>query len=69
VEYPPRGASTALAISDAGLFRITSIIFALVAVLHIWRIVAEWHGIDGPFLIVAATVPWRWSSRSGPDHC
>ena len=36
-------------------FVISGIIFALVAALHLWRIIAEWHGIDGPFLIVAAT--------------
>jgi hypothetical protein len=36
-------------------FVISGIIFALVAILHVWRIIAEWHGIDAPFLIVAAT--------------
>ena len=31
----------------------TGILFALIAALHIWRIVAEWNGIDAGFLSVA----------------
>jgi len=34
---------------------ITGTLFALIALLHLWRIVAEWHGFDGGFWFVAVS--------------
>ena len=34
---------------------ITGTLFALIAVLHIWRVIAEWSGFDGGFLFVSLT--------------
>lgn len=31
----------------------TGLLFALIAVLHIWRMVAEWNGLDAGFWFVA----------------
>jgi hypothetical protein len=31
----------------------TGVLFAVLAVLHVWRLVAEWHGIRAEFWIVA----------------
>jgi hypothetical protein len=45
----------------------TGILFALIAVLHIWRIIAEWRGFDAEFWFVAgvgalalALSAWAW---------
>jgi hypothetical protein len=34
---------------------ITGVLFALLAVLHIWRVIAEWNGFDGGFWFVSLT--------------
>lgn len=34
---------------------ITGALFALIAVLHIWRVIAEWSGFDGGFWFVSLT--------------
>jgi hypothetical protein len=46
---------------------ITGTLFALLALLHLWRIVAEWHGFDSGVLFIAATAVfaglmsyWGW---------
>ena len=31
----------------------TGVLFAVLAVLHVWRLVAEWHGIRAEFWIIA----------------
>jgi len=45
----------------------TGILFAVIAALHGWRIVAEWNGVDAGFLFVAivglvalALSVWAW---------
>lgn len=48
-------------------FAITGMLFALIALLHVWRIIAEWSGFDAGFWFVAATTVlsaglsfWAW---------
>ena len=46
---------------------ITGAIFALLTLLHLWKIVGEWRGIDANFwvvailtLVCAALAVWAW---------
>jgi hypothetical protein len=46
---------------------ITGLLFALVAILHVWRLIAEWSGFDDGFWFVSVTAIlaaclsyWAW---------
>lgn len=50
----------------------TGILFAVIAILHVWRIVAEWNGFDVAFWFVAGVGAlalflsiWAWTLLAG----
>lgn len=54
----------------------TGTLFALIAVLHIWRIIAEWNGFDVGFWFVAGVGAlalglsiWAWTLFAASRGC
>jgi len=47
----------------------TGILFALIAVLHIWRIIAEWNGFDAEFCFVADVGALALALSAWPGSC
>jgi hypothetical protein len=53
----------------------TGILFAVIAVLHVWRVIAEWNGFDAEFWLVAGVGVlaallsiWAWRLRAATDR-